>query len=411
MPAKDEFEFLNSSIWLKYTQERYLAADEIKYRIQQQGRLPSDWSDVVRKVVNHRKVGSIPLFMPCIDQKFWFFPSDSLTRKLNDIERLGLDLYNRINQQALFREAFFLNSTVEEAITSAIYEGAHCTRAQAQQLIASGEKPKSKDEWMLLNNFRAMNWVQEHRSEPVSEKLILKLHRIVTENTMDGDDANFSGKFRNDKIFVGPHEGIPHPLISRALTEAIGLATANPRYIHPLIRGILVHYFVAYIHPFFDGNGRTARALFYFKAMRNHLEYIQLLSVSAYLKEHGKQYENAFEKVMANDLDVTFFIDFCLDSIHSALTAVSKKVAYLLRINSLTEKVALSVNQIGLLQRMALNRFRTVSIEEYAAQIGMSREVARQELKSLADTTLVEESKSGKKLVYRINKAKLEAMI
>jgi Fic family protein len=411
MQAKDEFEFLNSSTWLKYTQERYLSADEIKYRIQQQGRLPSDWPDIARKVVINRKVGSIPLFLPCIDKKFWFFPSDSLTRKLSDIERLGLDLYNRINQQALFREAFFLNSTVEEAITSAIYEGAHSTRAQAQQLIASGEKPQNKDEWMLLNNFRAMNWVQEHRTEPISEELILQLHRIVTENTMDGDDANFSGKFRNDKVFIGPHEGIPHALIRQATAEAIGLTTANPRYIHPLIRGILVHYFVAYIHPFFDGNGRTARALFYFKSIRNHLDYIQLLSVSAYLKEHGKQYETSFEKVVANDYDVTYFIDFCLDSIHSALTAVSKKVAYLLRINSLTEKVGLSANQIGLLQRMALNRFRTVSIEEYATQIGMSREVARQELKSLADAALVEESKSGKKLVYRINKPKLETLI
>ncbi|MDR3606148.1 MAG: Fic family protein [Oligoflexia bacterium] len=408
---KDEFEFLNSATWLKYTQERYLSPDETKYRIQQQDWLPSDWTEIARKIVINRKVGSIPLFMPCIDKKFWFFPSDSLTRKLNDIERLGLDLYNRINQQALFREAFFLNSTVEEAITSAIYEGAHSTRAQAQQLIASGVKPKNKDEWMLLNNFKAMNWVQEHRAEPVSENLILQLHRIVTENTMDGDDANFSGKFRNGKVFIGPHEGISHASIREAIAETIGLITANPRYIHPLIRGILVHYFIAYIHPFFDGNGRTARALFYFKAMKNNLDYIQLLSVSAYLKEHGKQYEKSFEKVVTNDYDVTYFIDFCLDSIHSALTAVSKKVDYLLRINALRNKITLSANQIGLLQRMALHRFRTVSIEEYAKQIGMSREVARQELKALTDAALVEESKSGKKLVYKINKPKLESLL
>lgn len=411
MRVKDEFEFLNSATWLKYTQERYLSPDETKYRIQQQDWLPSDWTEIARKIVINRKVGSIPLFMPCIDKKFWFFPSDSLTRKLNDIERLGLDLYNRINQQALFREAFFLNSTVEEAITSAIYEGAHSTRAQAQQLIASGVKPKNKDEWMLLNNFKAMNWVQEHRAEPVSENLILQLHRIVTENTMDGDDANFSGKFRNGKVFIGPHEGISHASIREAIAETIGLITANPRYIHPLIRGILVHYFIAYIHPFFDGNGRTARALFYFKAMKNNLDYIQLLSVSAYLKEHGKQYEKSFEKVVTNDYDVTYFIDFCLDSIHSALTAVSKKVDYLLRINALRNKITLSANQIGLLQRMALHRFRTVSIEEYAKQIGMSREVARQELKALTDAALVEESKSGKKLVYKINKPKLESLL
>jgi Fic family protein len=411
LAAKDEFEFLNSSLWLDYTQGRYLSLSEIKHRIQQQGKLTSDWAELAKKMVVNRKVGSIPLFMSSINKKFWFFPSDSLTRKLNEIERLGLDLYNRINQQALFREAFFMDSTIEEAITSAIYEGAHSTRAQAQQLIASGNKPKNKDEWMLVNNFRAMNWVQQHRDEAVSEELILQLHRIVTENTMEGDDVNFSGKFRNDKIFVGPHEGVEHAHIRQAIAEAITLTTQNPRYIHPLIRGILVHYFIAYIHPFFDGNGRTARALFYFKAMRNKLDYIQLLSVSAYLKEHGSQYEKAFEKVVSNDFDVTYFIDFCLDSIHSALTAVSKKVSYLLRVNALREQLGLSPNQVGLLQRMALQRFRTVSSEEYAAQISMSREAARQELKALAEHGLIDEAKSGKKLVYRINKAKLESLV
>jgi len=409
--AKDEFEFLNSAVWLDYTQQRYLSPDEIKYRIQQQGSLPSDWSDLLRKVVINRKIGAIPLFVRSIDKKFWFFPSDALTRKLDHIEQLGLDLYDKIKQQASFKEAFFLNSAVEEAITSAIYEGAHSTRAQAQQLIASGSKPKNKDEWMLVNNFKAMMWIQEHRAEPVSQSLLLQLHRIVTGNALEGDDANFSGKFRNDKVFVGPHEGIAHALIPEAIEEAIGLTTNNPRYIHPLLRGILFHYFIAYIHPFFDGNGRTARALFYFKAIKNDLDYIRLLSVSAYLKEHGKQYEKAFEKVVSNDYDITYFIDFCLDSIHSALTAVSKKISYLLKINQLKENSDLSANQIGLLQRMALNKFRTVSIEEYAAQINKSREIARQELKVLSQQGFLEEAKSGKKLVYKINRSKLDTAL
>jgi len=405
--AQHEFEFLNSPLWLSYTQQRYLSPEEIRYRFQQQGKLPPDWKDLAKKIVAHRKVGSIPFFLESMGKNFWFFPSDSLVRKINEIERLGIDLQNRINNQSLFKKDFLLDSSIEEAITSAIYEGAHSTRAQAQQLIASGNKPKNKDEWMLLNNFNAMNWVHDHRDESVSTELILELHRIVTEHTMEGDDENFSGAFRNDRVFVGPHEGIQHSLIDQSIAEAISLTTQNPRYIHPLLRGILFHYFTAYIHPFFDGNGRTARALFYFNAMRDDLEYIQLLSVSAYLKEHGEQYEKSFEKVASNDLDMTYFVDFCLDSIHSSLLVVSKKVVYLLRVNKLRESAGLSANQVGLLQRMALHKFRTVSIEEYAQQIEMSREISRQELKQLAKLGLIQESKQGKKLVYCIDKEKL----
>lgn len=411
MQAKDEFEFLNSPIWLEYTQERYLSMEDVRYRLQQQRNLPADWNDLAKKMLVARKVGSIPLFMPSIDKKFWFYPSDSLIRKIDEIEHLGVELYNRINQQASFRQDFFLDSTIEEAITSAIYEGAHSTRAQAQQLIASGGKPGNKGEWMLVNNFRAMKWVQDHRNEPITRGLILDLHGIVTKNTMEGDDANFSGKFRIDGVSVGPHEGVRREIIETAVDEALALTTKNARYIHPLIRGILLHYFIAYIHPFFDGNGRTARALFYFKAMRNKLDYVQLLSVSAYLKEHGTQYEKSFEKVVANGLDVTYFVDFCLDSIHSALRAVEKKVNYLLRIGSLKATLGLSPNQVGLIQRMALHKFRVISSEEYAEQIGMSREIARQELKALNDLGLVQESKLGKKNVYKIARDKLEILV
>ena len=408
---KDEFEFLNTAIWLDYSQQRYLSPEEMRYRLKQQGNLPTDWSELSKKIVQYRKIGSILLFIPCIHKKFWYFPSDSLTRKLVEIERVGMELYRQIHSHSLFNEEFLLASAMEEAITSAIYEGAHSTRAQAQQLIASGNKPKNKDEWMLVNNFRAMQWVQSNRIAGISKELILDLHRMVTENTMESDDAHFSGKFRNSRVFVGQHEGIQHELIERAIDEAILLITQNLRYIHPLLKGILFHYFIAYIHPFFDGNGRTARALFYFNSMRNHLDYVQLLSVSAYLKEHGSQYEKAFEKVVSNDLDVTYFIDFCLDSIDSALLAVSKKVKYLSKITELKEKLPLTSNQVGLLQRMALHKFRAISIEEYAEQISMSREVARQELKQLTDLGLVQESKLGKKFVYRINKPSLDRMI
>lgn len=407
-PGIEVFAFLNSPVWLEYTQKRYLTVDEIAYRLKQQKSLPADWDEISKKITEYRKIGSVPLVLNVTGESFWFFPSDSLTKKVREIDRIGTELLSQITRQRDFSRDFFLDATIEEAITSAIYEGAHSTRAEAQQLIASGNRPTNKDEWMLYNNFRAMNWIQESRHKSITEPLILELHRIVTENTMEGDDASSSGRLRNDRVFVGPHEGLPHGKLSRAIEECIDLVTKNPRDLHPMIKGILLHYFTAYIHPFFDGNGRTARALFYFKGMRNELEYMKLLSVSAYLKEHGRQYENSFEKVVANELDVTYFIDFCLDSIHSALLSVSKKVTFLLSINRLVQPLGLSTNQIGLLQRMVLHKFRSVSIEEHAAQISKSREVARQELKTLAAKGLVHEAKSGMKFVYRIDRERLE---
>ncbi len=204
------------------------------------------------------------------------------------------------------------------------------------------------------------------------------------------------------------HEGIEFQLIQNAIDEIISLTTKNNRYIPPVIRGILLHYFIAYIHPFFDGNGRTARALFYFKAMRNNLSFVELLSVSAFLKSHGLQYERSFEKVVANDLDITYFIDFNLDALLSAIGKVEKKVDFLLTINNLKQTLSLTENQIGLLQRLALNKFVKVNIESYAARINMSREIARRELKQLTDLSLLKEIRKGKKFIYQIDRAQLD---
>jgi len=405
---KEYFDFLNSSLWINYTQQRYLTPDEIKYRLQQQGKSQADWPSMSKEIVATRKTGSITLFFKSIEPKFWFYPADVIHKKINDIEKLGKDLFDQINKNASFKNEFLLDSAIEEAITSAIYEGAHSTRAQAEQLIASGQRPKNKDEWMLINNFNAMKWVKDNQHSELSNDVIRRLHQIVTENTLDGDDVNFQGKFRNDTVFVGPHEGIAHDKIETALNEMIQLATNSPRYFHPLLKGILVHYFMGYIHPFFDGNGRTARALFYFKSIRNQLNYIELLSVSAYLRVHGEQYENSFVKVKENEFDLTYFIDFCLDSILSALQEVSRKVNYLLKMTDLKDRFELSQTQIGLLQRMALHKFRTIDIEEYAQRISKSREFARQELKHLLELNLVSEIKVSKKLVYKVNAEKLK---
>jgi Fic family protein len=230
---------------------------------------------------------------------------------------------------------------------------------------------------------------------------------------LEGDDANYSGRFRDDIVRVISrsnqvvHEGIKFDLIELALTEALMVATKNQRHFPKIIKGILLHYFVAYIHPFFDGNGRTARTLFYLKAIKNDLGFVELLSLSAYLKNHGTQYEKAFEKVIGNDLDVTYFIDFNLDALLQAITEIEKKVDYLLSIGQLKQKYELTDNQVGLLQRLALNRFRKVSIEDYAQQIDKSREVSRQELQDLCKQGFLTEEKDSKKFVYKIDKQNL----
>lgn len=413
MTVQEDFEFLNSAIWINYSQKQYRTPEEIKYRITQVEGKEEDWPEIKNKIARLRKTAAIPFFLKSIDKKFWFYPADCIYKKADDIEKLGSELYQKIVAQTAFANEFVLDATIEEAITSAIYEGANSTRAKAKKLIESKKIPKDKDEWMLYNNYHAMIWIKQTQKHSVNLDVFKELHGIVTTNTLTGDDINFSGRFRNDKVFVYStsgemkHEGVAHELLEKTINEAIDITIKNDRYFPKLLEGIILHYFSSYIHPFFDGNGRTARALFYFKAIKNDLKFIELLSISAYLKAHGKQYEKSFEKVVESDLDLTYFIDFNLDALLEALKKVSDKVDHLLKINSLKASLSLTGNQVGLLQRLALHKFRKYDIETYADSIKKSREIARQELKHLVNLGLLEETKESKKFVYKI---KLDAL-
>ena len=362
-----------------------------------------------KKIQTLRKTNAVSFFLSSMDKRFWYFPSDSINKKIYKIETLGNELYKQL--QAPFKKEFLKNSSVEEAVTSAIHEGANSTRSQAKALIASRARPKNKDEQMLLNNFHAMEWIKENSSLPISNELILKIHQIVSKDTLDGDDANFCGKFRDAPVYIATHEGPSHQQIEKALEEATRLITNHPRFVHRLIQGILAHYFIAYIHPFFDGNGRTARALFYFQTMRSGLKFVELLSISANLKTHGKRYARSFDLVKEHDLDMTFFIDFCLDSLVAALEKVERKIVHLMDNSKFAQSEGLSVNQGLLLQRTSLNKHRGVTIEEYAKNINKSREVARKDLKDLAGKGLLREKKQGKKFVYHLRKKVLKEKV
>lgn len=417
MGSVKDFNFLNSSVWLKYTQEKYVAIDDIKHKLKSLSIPQKDWPDIKSQIERLRKIAAVPLFINAIDKKFWYFPSDSINKKLHEVESRGNKIYDKIENHSPFKNEFLENVAIEESITSAIYEGANSTRAKARQLIVTQKSPTNTDEQMLVNKHEAMQWIKKNHNLGLSKSIVLNIHQIITKNTLEEKDSEFSGKFRNSKIFVSSstgavlHEGIAHKKIEEGLNEVIGLVTAPSRYLHHLIKGILLHYFIAYIHPFFDGNGRTARTLFYFESIKNNLNFIELLSISADLKEHGRQYERSFEMAVKYNLDITYFIDFCLDSLLTALNKVEKKVDFLLKISELKQSLNLNDSQILLLQKMALNKFIVISIEGYAMQIKKSREHSRASLKDLVEKDLLKEEKQGKKLVYRVDSKNLKKCI
>ncbi len=415
MDSVEQFKFLNSKFWIETTQAKYIEPSKLKHLITNYGYKRTDWSQGLDKQVEGlRKINSFPLFVSSVEKNFWYFQTDEITERITLIEKKGEKLFRIVQKNMSFEKSFELDAQYEEAIMSAIYEGANTTRSEAQKFISNKEKPESVAHWMVLNNFKANEWIKNHCNLPLTKEIILDVHKIITKNTMSKEDEPYCGKFRDDGVVVGNeniHRGVDVEKIIPALEEVIDLVTNNKRYIHPLIKGILLHYFIAYIHPFFDGNGRTARTIFYFKCLKHELNWVNFLSISAALKEVGKGYENSFKQVKENDWDLTYFIIYCLKSLERALEIVEEKIQKLCMIPKLKDHLNLSLTQISLLQRLYLHHLRMIDVKDHAKYIGKSDESARMELKKLVALDLLFEDKIKNRSYFYVNKQKLDQEI
>src|SRR5581483_752217 len=91
------------------------------------------------------------------------------------------------------------------------------------------------------------------------------------------------------------------------------------RFIHPVVRAILLHFWLAYDHPFEDGNGRTARALFYWYMRRQKYWLVEYLSISEILRRAASKYSRAFVLTETDERDATYFIVYQLEVIERAI--------------------------------------------------------------------------------------------
>ena len=100
------------------------------------------------------------------------------------------------------RDTYLINSLIEEAITSSQIEGAATTRKVAKEMLRQKRAPRDRSERMIVNNYFAMEYINDVANEDLTPSLILELQRILTKNTLD--NANAVGHWRKtNDVYVG----------------------------------------------------------------------------------------------------------------------------------------------------------------------------------------------------------------
>jgi Fic family protein len=261
---------------------------------------------------------------------------------------------------------------------------------------------------MILNNFVAMQFVRENLSEPLTVNFVCELHRMLTEDTLD--DPNKVGCFREkeDQIQVEDQIGnvlhVP-PQVEELPDRMIRLCEfANERdsdqFLHPVTRAVILHFQLAYDHPFFDGNGRTARALFYWSMLSQGYWLAEYLSISSILKNAPAQYARSFLFTETDENDLTYFLDYQLGVIRRAIDDLqeflTRKIDEIGQVEALLKRwTEFNHRQLAVLGHALRHPGARYTIRSHQRSHNVVYETARTDLLDLAEMDLLIQRKRG----------------
>ena len=224
------------------------------------------------------------------------------------------------------RTQYLISSIMEEAIASSQMEGASTTRKVAKDMLRKQTKPINKSQQMILNNYNTIRYLVDNKDLAFSVDVLKDIHRSIANKTLD--NSEYEGKFRTDNsIYVMDNitGEIAHTPPDVAEIEGLlngvcyfaNESTSDP-FIHPIIKGIIIHFMLAFIHPFVDGNGRTSRSLVYWYLLKNGYWMTEYLSISRVIYKSKAQYEKAFLYTESDGFDLSYFINYNLVALKKA---------------------------------------------------------------------------------------------
>lgn len=307
------------------------------------------------------------------------------------------------NSQNVDKKHYLASSLMEEAIYSSQMEGASTTRIVAKEMLRKKKAPQNKSQQMIVNNYATIQYIVQHRDEPLTEERLQHIHRLMTEKTLDNPDN--AGHFRNNDevvvadmiqgeiVFTPPSH---HEIPEFVTTLCQFFNDDNPRvFIHPIIKGIIIHFMLAYMHPFVDGNGRTARALFYWYMLKQKYWLTEYMSISRVIAKSKNAYEKTFRYSENDNNDIGYFVAYNLRALKLAFVQLRDYIQ-----RKQKEKKAanayMSIGNINQRQAMILQQFTedaslVMTVKDVQVLFAITPMTARKDLSELVQRGYLQE--------------------
>ncbi|MBI1882828.1 MAG: Fic family protein [Chlamydiae bacterium] len=254
-----------------------------------------------------------------------------------------LHLITEISEQSGFLEALSLSPSVQtrlkekaanhEAYYSSHIEGASSSLEEALRFIKKKQKYSADESLqMIKNNRRALDHAIQQIGKSISHDLIWKLQFILTENTHRNHPITV-GQYRHGPVYIVNglgqviYEGPPHEKVPNMMEDFIQWIHKTD-FMNPLIKAGIVHLYFVHVHPFDDGNGRTARALSNLVLANSGIHFINMLALSDYFDHERPSYYKAIQDVRGHHHDLTYFLIFFMEALLAKLKDLRKEIDF-----------------------------------------------------------------------------------
>lgn len=393
-----------NTVLINEINQKYLYWDKVKYKIPTGVKPALFWLYVKLSRKTNAKTIQFGKY------KFSFMMTE---RMMSLLHVFDMNMGGNIGAQGIIPEkdkkVYLINSIMEEAIASSQMEGASTTRKVAKEMLRQQKKPINKSQQMIMNNYQTISYLSGHKDAEFNLENILEIHKRISADTLDNHEDE--GRFRqtNDIVVQNAitgeivHTPPTHDEIETLLRDLCKFANSDDPndFIHPIVKGIIIHFVLSYIHPFVDGNGRTARSMFYWYLLQKGYWLLEYLSISKIIYKGKAQYERAFLYVEADENDMSYFIHYHLEAMNQAYQELKKYLAKKISEHHNVHKFV-GIQNINERQAQIIQMFydkpdSAVYAKEIAIRFGISEITARADLRHLQEVGLLVELSTNKK--------------
>ena len=330
-------------------------------------------------------------------------PKYTITPKINkalvEIERVRgfLDAINLKDDWVSDMQA---KALLLETHHSTHIEGTAINLEQAHEILA-GKKVKGvsrDDEKELLNYKKAMDFISKYlgKDDPVSEGLVRELHKILVRGVR-GSEAqpgsyrkiqNYVANSRTKEIIYTP----PAPLeVPHLMREFVDWIKANIEEVSPVLTAGIAQFQFVHIHPFVDGNGRTARLLSTLILYKTGYDFKRLFTISEYYDKDRPAYYTAIQSVRKNKMDMTGWLEYFIDGLRSQMKEIQGKGKKIITADKMVKRFedkGLNDRQAKIIRYLVVNE--QIDNEQCQKLCNTIKRTATRDLTSLVEKNIIE---------------------